>query len=124
MPAEFGMQFANQFAEQLAVPSHEFREKQSGNRGVTLRQIEAGADAAALFAADQDVLFEHQLANVFETDGDFVKLAAEFRGELVNQLGYGKSFGNIAGEFSRARQVPNKQGENLVGGDERAIAVD
>ena len=122
--AEFGVQRGEEFAERFAVPGHQFREEQSGDGGVAFGKIEAGADAAAFFAADQDVLLEHELADVFEADGDFVELAAEFGGELVDELGDGESFGDVAGEIAGSGEVPDEQGENLVRIDERAVAID
>src|SRR5260370_39064082 len=96
MLAEFGMELTEQLSQGLAVPGHQFREEERGDRGVALGKVEAGANAAAFFAADQNVLLEHQLANVFEPNGNFVKFAAEFCGELVDEFGNRKSFGDIS----------------------------
>src|ERR1700674_3709298 len=84
--AEFGGKHGEQLAKRFAVPGHQFREEERGNRSVPFGDVEAGADAAALFAAYQNVLFEHQLADVFETDGRFVELPGEFYGELVDEF--------------------------------------
>src|SRR2546430_5903251 len=45
------------------------------------------ADAAAFFAANQNVLFQHQFANEFKADGHFVELARseEHTSELQSQ---------------------------------------
>ena len=75
--AKFGVQSSEQLAEGFTVPGHQLGEEESGDGGVAFGKMEAGAEAAAFFAADEDVLFEHQLADVFEADGDFVELAAE-----------------------------------------------
>ena len=56
--------------------------------------------------------------------GDFVQLAPELRRQLVDQLGYGKCFGDIAGKFAGTGEVPHQQRENLMRIDERAIAID
>src|SRR6266404_7759264 len=112
--AKFGVQRAEQFTERLAVPSHQFGQKQRRYGGVALGKVQAGADSAAFFAPDQNILLQHQLANVFEADRNFVQLAIEFRGKLIDQLGHGKRLGNIAGELTRAREVPDEQREDLV----------
>ncbi len=45
-------------------------------------------------------------------------------GQFVDQLGYRKSLGDIAGQLARARKMPNEQRKNLVGIDESAVAID
>src|SRR5207253_7649864 len=67
---------------------------------------------------------EHELANVFEADGHFVKFASEFCGQLVDELRDGKSFCDIAGQAAGSCEVPHEQRKNLVRIDERAVAVD
>ena len=84
--AKFSVQRMQQFAERFAVPSHQLCEQQRGYGGVAFGKIQAGADSAAFLAADQDILLEHQLANVFESDGDFVECTFELSGEFVDQL--------------------------------------
>ena len=87
-------------------------------------KIQAGADAAAFFSTDQDILLQHEFADVLEADGNFVELAAVFGGELIDQLGDRKGLGNVAGKFSSANEVPNHKRENLVRVDEAAVAID
>src|SRR5258707_550871 len=82
--AEFAVKPVQQFSEAFAVPRHQFREKERGNRGVAFRQIQAGADTTAFFAANQYILFEHQLADVLESNGNFMKLAAKLGSEFVD----------------------------------------
>src|SRR5260370_1030591 len=77
--AEFRMQRREHFSQRFAMPGHQFRKEKRGNRGVALRQVEVGTDAAAFLAAYQNVLFEHQFADVFEADGCFVAVSAELR---------------------------------------------
>src|SRR5260370_22237691 len=83
-----------------------------------------GPEPPASSTADQNVLFKHQLADVLEADGHFVKLPAEFCGELVDELGNRKSFGDVSRQVASSREVPDEQRKNLVGVDERAVAVD
>ncbi len=68
------------------MPGHQFRQEERGNRGVALGQVKAGADAPAFFPADQDILLQHQLADVLEADGHFVEFAAKFCGEFVDEF--------------------------------------
>src|SRR5712692_2564680 len=106
------------------MPGHQFREEQCGDRGVALGKIEAGADAAAFFAANQNILLEHQLADVLEADGDFVELAPELRCESVDEFCDRKGFRNIARQVASSGEMPDEESENLMGIDERTIAVD
>src|ERR1700722_424536 len=82
--AEFFVEGGEEFTESFSMPSHELGQEKRGDGGVALGEIHAGADAAAFFAADQNILLEHELADVFETDGKFVKFAIVFCGELVD----------------------------------------
>ncbi len=122
--AEFGVQSGQQLAKRLAVPCHQFGEKQGRDSGVTFRKIKTGAEAAALFTAGQNLSLQHKLANIFEADGDFVKGAAKFGGDFVDQLGYGKGFGNVAGEIARAGEVPDQQSKKLMRIEEGAVTID
>src|SRR6266851_1235190 len=122
--AEFPCKHRQQLAKRLTVPGHQFREQERGNCGVPFGDVQTGADSAAFFAADQNVLFKHQLADVLEADGHFVKLPAEFCGELVDELGNRESFGDISWQVASSREMPDEQCKNLMGVDERAVAVD
>src|SRR3984957_10990125 len=122
--AEFLVEHGDEFAEMFTVPGHDFGEEQGIHGGVAFGQIQFSADAAAFFAAEKNVGFEHAVADVFETDGGFPDFAAEFGGDLVDHFGGGESFGDVAGEVARAGQMPEQDGENLVRGDEGAVAVD
>src|SRR5580700_1497033 len=106
------------------MPRHQLCKKQSRDGGIALGEVQAGTDAAAFFSANENILLKHQLADVFEADGNFVQLAVKFRRELVDQLGDGKSFGDFAGEVARSRKVPNEEREDLMRVDERAVAID
>ena len=122
--AEFLVQHGDELAETLAVPGHDFGEKQRIHGGVAFGQIQFGADAAAFFAAEEDIGFEHAVADVFETDLGLPDFAAKFGGDLVDHFGGGKSFGDVAGEFSGSGEMPEQDGKNLVRGDEGAVAID
>src|SRR5258705_805024 len=124
MFAKFSVQRGEEFAERFAVPCHEFGQKERGDGRVALGKIEAESDTAAFFAADENILFEHQFADVFEADGNFVQLAVELCCELVDELCNRKRFGDFAGKISHSSEVPNEQGEDLVWIDEGTVAVD
>ena len=105
------------------MPGHHFGKQQRVDRGVALGQVQLGSDAAAFFAAQQNVAFQHAVADVFEADGSFPDLAAEFRGDLIDHFRRGECLGYRAFEFARAGQMPQQDRENLVRIDEGAIAV-
>src|SRR5580693_7444252 len=122
--AEFLVKSGEELAESLSMPSHEFGEEQRGDGGIAFGEIHAGADAAAFFATDENILLEHELADVFEADGDFVELAIIFCGELVDEFGDGESFSDFAFELTGADEVPDEEREDLMGIDEGAVAID
>ncbi len=73
---------------------------------------------------DNDVSFEHPVANVFEADRRLPHFAPEFRGNLVDHLRGRKRLRHVAGQIARSGQMPEQNRKNLVRRDERAVAVD
>src|SRR5580704_15994089 len=122
--AEFLVKSGEELAESLSMPGHEFGKEKRGDGGVAFGEIHAGADAAAFFATDENILLEHELADVFEADGDFVEFAIVFCGEFVDKFGDGDSFGDLAFELTGANEVPDEEREDLVGIAEGAVAID
>ena len=121
--AEFRVQLRDQFSQRLPVPGHQLGQQQRHHGGVALGQIEFRADSAGFLATQKNVVFEHQFADVFETDRRFVNFAAEARGDFVDQLCRRKSFGDVARDAARAGQMPQQQRENLVRRNERPRAI-
>src|SRR5262249_27113878 len=80
--------------------------------------------AAAFFAADENVLLKHELANVFEADGNLVEFAIELCGELVDKFRDGEGFCDVTGKLAHAGKVPDEQRKNLVRIDEGSVAID
>src|ERR1700741_994420 len=122
--AELLVERANQFAEGFAVPGHEFRQEKGGNGSVAFRQVKAGADATAFFTANQNILLQHQFADVLEADGHLVKLAIESGGKFVDELGDRERFGDVTRQIAFTNQVPDQQGKDVVGIGKGAIAID
>src|SRR5207253_798311 len=102
----------------------QFREEKRGNRRVAFGDVEVGTNAAAFFAADQNILFEHQFADVLEADGRFVEFPAEFCGELVDEFGNGESFCNVSRQVTSPGEVPDEQCKDLMRIHERTVTVD
>src|SRR5437879_13638031 len=88
--AKFRVERRDQFPHGFAVPGHQFRKEKRGNRGVALGQVQAGADAAAFFAANQNVLFEHQFEIVLEADVLYMWFRSNFMILYVAEFGYHK----------------------------------
>src|SRR5262249_18315409 len=122
--SEFRVQCSDQFAERFAMPGHELREEQRRNGGIPLRQIKARADTAALFAAKQDVLPEHQFADVFEADRHFVEFTTELFRQLVDELGYREGFRDVAWKIAHPCKMPDQQRKYLMWVDEAAVTID
>src|SRR5258708_17661796 len=124
MLAKFRMKRGEQFAERFTVPCHEFSEKKRRDGSVAFGEIETEAEAATLFASNKNIVREHELTDVFEADGNFVELAIEFCGELVDKFCDGKWFCNFARKIAHPGKVPDQHGKALVWIDEGAVAVD
>jgi len=92
------VQRTEQFAERLAVQA--ISSARSNADTVASRSEGTGWCRFRRFLRPRsEYLLQHQLANVFEADRNFVQLAIEFRGKLIDQLGHGKRLGNIAGSL-------------------------
>ena len=52
-----------------------------------------------------------------------MKFAAELCGDLVEEFGDGKCFGDVAREIARAGQMPEQNEKDLVRRDEGAVAI-
>src|SRR5260370_31280267 len=121
--AEFRCKRRQQLAKRLTVPGHQFRKQERRNCGGPLGDVQTGADAAAFFAANQNVLFEHQLANVLESNRRLMELSPEFCGELVNQLGNGECSCDVSRQVASSREMPDEQRKDLMRMHERSVAV-
>src|SRR6185437_9543356 len=78
---------------------------------------------AAFFAAQQDVAFEHPVADIFEADRRLPDFAAEELRNLVYHFRGGKRLRHVAAQPARPREMPQQDGKNLVRCDERSIRV-
>ena len=83
----------------------------------------ADADAAGLFAADQDVLLEHEITDVLEADTVLVQLAAVPGGDTVEHFGGVEGAGDVAGPAFVLEQPLEDDGEDLVCVDDVAVFV-
>jgi len=76
------------------------------------------------FAADQNVLLEHQFANVLEADGCFVEFPAEFAASLSIEFRDGKRSCDIPRQVAGSCRCHTSSAKMLVRIDERTVAVD
>ena len=76
MLAIFFLQRVHQRAQRPAFLRHDVGQKQCIEQPIAFRQMPANADAARFFAADEDVLLQHQFAYMLEADAMLVKLCA------------------------------------------------
>ena len=93
-------------------------------RGVALWQIETGANATALFATDQNILLQHQFANVLEADGHFMSLRPYFAAILSISFVTENVFAMSPGKLAGTDEMPRHQRENLMRIDKGAVAID
>src|SRR5260370_17353453 len=121
--AEFRCKRRQQVGKRLTWPGHQSRKQERRNCGVPFGDVQTGADAAAFFAANQNVLFEHQLANVLESNRRLMELSPEFCGELVNQLGNGECFCDVSRQVASSREMPDEQRKDLMRIHERSVPV-
>ena len=77
----------------------------------------------AFFAADNDLVLADQLADILEADRRLVDRYAVFSGHGIDQMGGGDTAGHTPFQFAHPDQVIQEQGNDVVGLDEGAIAI-
>ena len=102
---------------------HDVGEEQRVEQAVALRQVSADADAARFLAADEDVLLEHEVADVLEADAVLVQLAAVPGGDAVEHERGVEGAGDVAGPAFAFEQPLEQDGEDLVCVDDVAVLV-
>ncbi len=122
--AELGLEGGDELAEGLLLVGHDLGEEERVEQAVALREMAADADAAGLFAADQDLLREHEVADVLEADAVLVQFAAVFGGDAVQHFGGVEGAGDVAGPAFVLEQPLENDGEDLVRVDDVAVLVD
>ena len=112
--AKLLLQRSDNLSQRLTLVRHYVGEQQGIQQPIALRQVAADADAARLLAADQDLLFQHQVAHILEADPVFMQRAPVLRRDAVDHLGGVECAGHIA-RPALARQQPIQQHrEDLV----------
>ena len=91
---------------------------------IALRQVARKPDSAAFFAADQDLLGQHQLPDVLEADRPFVTGQPEFRRDPRNDLALRKRSHHRAAPALVAINVKKQQRENLERVHEPSCFID
>src|ERR1700735_379701 len=83
----------------------------------------ANTDAARLFAADEDVLLQHQLAYMLEADAVLVKLAPVAGCDTVNHFGGVEGPRHIARPLLALEQPLEQDAVDFIGVDEAALLI-
>src|SRR5205823_6763848 len=76
---------ANELGRSLPGSSQQIQKEKIDENTIAFRQMMRKPDAAAFLPADQDLVFEHQLTDVFESDRTLIKLQTELRGDARDQ---------------------------------------
>ena len=108
----------------LRFGGDQFGHKQAGQNAVFLRHVTFDAQAAGFFAADNDGFAFHQCADVFETDRCFMNFDAEQVGDGIDLMAGGDGADDRAGPAAVFLQMIERQRQNLVGREPRAVLVD
>src|SRR5438132_8792391 len=83
--AELVPHLANELSATLAGSREQIEKQKIDKNSVTLGQMPRESNASALLTADENFIFQHQFADVFESDGTLVKLKAKLRRDTWNQ---------------------------------------
>src|ERR1700756_2192740 len=81
------------------------------------------ADAARLLAADEDVVLQHKIADVFEADAMLIKRLIVLSGDTIQHLGGVESTCYAASPALSFQQPSQQDGKNLVGIDEVTVFI-
>ncbi len=82
------------------------------------------ADSARLFAANEDVVLQHEIADVLEPNAVFVERLIVFGSDAIEHLGGVEGARHATGPALALQQPTQQDGENLVWIDEVAVLID
>ncbi len=120
---ELRLQPGDKFPECFLLVRHDVGDQQGVQDAVALRQVALDADAAGFLAAHENVVRQHEVDDVFETDAVFVQGPAVFRRDAVQHLGGVEGAGNAAGPTLALQRPAQQHGKYLVGVDHVAVLV-
>ncbi len=125
VPAIFVLQLLHQLPERLAFLGHDVGQQQGVQDAVALGKMARDADAAGLFAADQDfAAAEHDVADVLEAYAVLDQFAMVFAGDAVEHAGGVEGAGDGAGPLLALEKPLQQHRETLVRVDEAAVLGD
>src|SRR6202035_5082013 len=85
--------------------------------------MQLSANPAALLTSQENVAFEHTVANVLEPNRRFPDFAPQPLCNLVDHFCGGKRFRHIPAHLARTRQMPQQNRKDLMRCDKRSIAI-
>src|SRR5438270_12694810 len=115
MRAVLRLKRRDKLAQALALVGHYIGEQESVEQAVALGQMALEADAAGLFAADQDLPLQHEVADVLEADAALQQLASMLGGDAVKHARGVKGAHHVARPVIVVFEHPLQQdGEDLM----------
>ena len=101
-----------------------FRHQEARENAILFRQMIFNAHAGAFLAAEQNLAFIDQRANIFESHGRFENGPSAFPGDRVEQMRGGYAAGDTQLAVATGlQQIIEHQPENVIRRNERAIAI-
>src|SRR5437868_209606 len=124
MFAVLGLQSGDELGQGALLFGHHVGEQQAIQYAVALRKMASDTDAARLLAANQDVTFEHEVADVLEADAALIELAVMLGGDTIKHLGGVEGADDLTGPFLALQNPAQKNRVNLMGVHKAAIFGD
>ncbi len=84
----------------------------------------ADRESGGLFASEDDLVLVDELADVFEPDRSLDDAATVFRSDAIDEVRRRDRPGDVSIPRPRLDQVIDEKCEDIVGGDERSVAID
>src|SRR5438477_10324156 len=117
----FLLEILHQLGQSALFFRHYVGQKQSVQNAVSFGQMPRNSDSSRLFPSDQNVAFQHKIADVLETYTAFVQPASMFGGDAIKHLGGIESAHHLSRPFFPFEQPAQQDGIDLMGIDVAAV---
>src|SRR6266536_5956680 len=112
--AEFAMHFGKHFRWRLARANNCFKKEEGIENSVPLRNVALDAYPTGFLRTKENIVLEHQISNVFETDGGFKKFQIMGCGNTLKQNRLREGTDYAAAHVALADEMTQKQRDDIV----------
>ena len=116
--------FVKEPAQAFPADRHSLQQQKPQQDAVPFRDVSFDAQAARFLASHEDILRQHQFADVFKADGGLKQRQIVFPGQKVHHAGCGDGLDHAATQMFVLDKVPQDDGKDAVGREKITVLVD